>query len=197
MSVKSSNTTKQVVTVFETQFERSMSSKELKEAIAVIEEHFKSSESDKTERRKGSVHHERVVLGLNALNRRIEELEMVIMVHTLHISLSLSLSCTHTHTHIHTYNLQQCTDLRTSSQKNLIKHIPFLCASHGVPLYGIDRASFLLRKIFRVRKIAAFGIKKASSSEETSATSSSSTKELKRILPLAIYPKKEWFHRKK
>jgi len=69
----------------------------------VIEEHFKSSESDKTERRKGSVHHERVVLGLNALNRRIEELEMVIMVRTLHISLSLSHSLLHTHIHTHTY----------------------------------------------------------------------------------------------
>ena len=67
-------------TVFETKFERTMTSKETSEAIALIEENFKSCESTKTDKRKGSVHHTRIVLGLNVLNRRIEELEMVIMV---------------------------------------------------------------------------------------------------------------------
>ena len=73
-------------TVFETRFERTMTSKETSEAIALIEENFKSCESTKTDKRKGSVHHTRIVLGLNALNRRIEELEMVIMVRVCSLS---------------------------------------------------------------------------------------------------------------
>ena len=173
-------------TVFETKFERTMTSKETSEAIALIEENFKSCESTKTDKRKGSVHHTRIVLGLNALNRRIEELEMVIMVRDACALLFRSLL-----QRTHLYN-PQCTDLKTASQQNLIKHIPFLCASNDVPLYGIDRASFVLTKVFRVKRIAAFGITKDRSTP-TSATSTDAVVSLKRLLPRALNPKSEWF----
>ena len=83
-------------TVFETKFERTMTSKETSEAIALIEENFKSCESTKTDKRKGSVHHTRIVLGLNVLNRRIEELEMVIMVRVCSLSFSFTKRLTRT-----------------------------------------------------------------------------------------------------